>query len=127
MNVLSLLLVGCGAFLGGIARYAVNILIAERWAPTLPLATFVVNITGSLAIGFLATIVGSTSTLAAELRLALIIGFLGAYTTFSTWSFETLALLESGSFAMAALNVFGSIIAGIAAAAGGVALARLLQ
>ena len=119
------LLVGIGGFFGAVARFLVArwvfILVDTRF----PLGTFVINISGSFLLGVLVTIVGQKLFAnAASLQLALGIGFLGAFTTFSTFEFETHALLANGAWMMAAANMFASLFVGLAAVRAGIVVAR---
>lgn len=117
--------IGIGGFLGAVARYWLGGYIQSRYGGAFPLGTFVINVSGSLALGFLATAGFSTGALPPALRTAVAVGFLGAYTTFSTWSVETLRLVEAGSYLLAGLNVVGSAVAGLAGAWLGLVLGRL--
>ncbi len=105
-----------GSGLGGVARYTLAG-FAQRLNPQagFPIGTLFVNVTGCLAIGFLSAALASRSLMREEFRLALLVGVLGGYTTFSTFGLETFALLNGGQFARAALNillsVFGCLLA----------------
>ncbi len=118
-------LVGLGGFVGAIARFLVG-----RWSGVLfdtrfPLGTFVINISGSFLLGVLGTLVAERVWPNPDaLRLALGIGFLGAFTTFSTFEFETHALLEDGSWLLAALNVTASLLLGLIAVRAGIVLTK---
>jgi CrcB protein len=98
--------------------------VARRASPAFPWGTLVVNVSGSLALGFLFTVLTERYGLAPWLRTGLTIGFLGAYTTFSTLSFETYRLLEDRAYLLAALNSFGSLALGLLAVYVGVVLGR---
>lgn len=119
------LLVGLGGFVGAIARFVVG-----RWAGVLfdtrfPLGTFAINISGSFLLGILGTVVAERVWPSPDaLRLALGVGFLGAFTTFSTFEFETHALLEDGSWLLAAINMVGSLIVGLVALRAGIVLTK---
>jgi CrcB protein len=89
-----------------------------------PLGTFVINVTGSFIIGFFLTLVSQRITVNPNWRLLVAIGFVGAYTTFSTFEYETLKLIEEGSILSAALNVMLSFAAGFIAVWLGVVAAR---
>lgn len=114
--------IGVGGCLGALARYWLGQYIGARVSGAFPLGTFVINVSGSLLLGFLAT----AAVFSPVIRQALGVGFLGAYTTFSTWSVETLRLLEDGRYQLAAANVFGSAAAGLAGAWAGTLLGRLV-
>ena len=119
------LLVGVGGFLGANARYVLAQAIGTAVATRFPLGTFVVNITGSFLLGLLGAIVAAKLTPGSEsVRLALGVGFLGAYTTFSTFELETHALVEDGSWVLATSNMALSLAVGFVAVRLGVVLAR---
>jgi CrcB protein len=119
------LAISIGAVLGANARFIVGGWIAERWGTWFPLGTFVINVSGSLLIGVILAL--SSDRLTPEwFRPLLAIGFLGSYTTFSTFSFETLALVQSGSFGLAAVNVIASVGAAFAGVYAGTVLGRLI-
>jgi CrcB protein len=120
------LVVGAGGFLGAAARYVLGGLL-YRWLPaTFPGATFVINVTGCFGIGFLAVMVEERMVLGPGARLFLMVGILGGYTTFSTFGYETIALLRESSFAAAAFNVLGQVALGLVAVWAGAAAARVL-
>ena len=120
------LLVGTGGFLGAVARYAVSGAV-HRFSgfAAFPYGTLVVNLTGCAAIGLLAGWTESRQFLGPEARLFLFIGVLGSFTTFSTFGYETLALLRDGASVRAAANILLHVGVGIAAAWGGLTLSRL--
>ena len=119
------LLVGAGGFAGAIARLLVARLVAATIDTRFPLATFLINMSGSFLLGMLATIAAEKAMPNAEaMRLALGVGFLGAFTTYSTFEFETHALLEDGSWWLALTNMAASLIIGLAAVRAGLLLAR---
>lgn len=126
------LVIGCGGFLGAIARYAVGGWVMERWAPRLPAGsafpygTLAINLSGSFVLGLFMTVVADRFTISPNWRFFFPIGFVGAYTTFSTYEFETLALMQRGSFILAGANVVGSALAGLLAVWLGSVAARLL-
>jgi CrcB protein len=95
-----------------------------RWAsPQFPWATFVINVSGSFAIGLLATVLGRWSP-HSHVRLLVLVGFLGGYTTFSTFAFESLTLWERGETGRSLAYVAGSVGAALAAVTLGVSLGR---
>ena len=106
------LLVLFGGGVGALARYIVGTAIAERVGTRFPSAgTMVINMTGSFLIGFLMAVL--TRRLAhPNWRLLLVVGFLGGYTTFSSFEYETLQAVESGAMWMGLLNVVGSVVFG---------------
>jgi CrcB protein len=110
-----ILLVGLGGFFGAIARYVVAVLITDRYGTGWPLGTFVINISGCFAIGFFLTLSTERLAIAESWRYFFPIGFVGAYTTFSTYEYETVKLLEGGGWARALSYVAASTVAGFAA------------
>jgi fluoride exporter len=110
--------------LGALARYGVDGLVSQHTHGAFPWGTFVVNVSGSFALGFLFVLLAERSTVDPSVRSAITIGFLGAYTTFSTLSFETYRLLEDGARALAFANALGSVVAGLVAVYLGVVAAR---
>jgi CrcB protein len=121
----TLLLVGVGGFLGAIARYLVDGWVSTATGAAFPWGTFVINLTGSFVLGVLFGLVIDRAVLPADLRAPVMIGFLGAYTTFSTWMLETVRLAENGAWVAAIANIGGSVAAGLAAVAVGLAVGRL--
>ena len=119
------LLVGLGGFVGAISRYGVARMLVNHSAG-FPLATLSVNVIGSLLAGFFSTWIFQRTTLEGELRLAVQVGFLGAFTTFSTFSLETVSLLEQGHVAKASVSVMLNLFLCLTATALGVLLARSL-
>ena len=111
----NILAVGLGGFLGALARYGVNLAVARAWAGPFPLGTFVINVSGSFALGFLASVAAERLGIGPTWRLLIGTGFLGAFTTFSTFEYETHRLVESGAWAWAAANVLASVGAGLLA------------
>jgi CrcB protein len=118
------LAVAAGGAAGAAARYFLGGTILSRVAPPFPVATFVINVTGSFVLGFFLTVAAERAHFGPHLRLAVAVGFVGAYTTFSAFEYETLRLAEERGFALALLNVILSVAVGFAAVRGGVALAR---
>ena len=120
------LLISLGAALGANARYWLATWFAERWGAGYPWGTLFINVTGSLLIGLLVTLLGQRLLADPAYRLLLVTGFLGAYTTFSTFSYETVALLQAGSYIAALGNAINSVALGLTATVGGIWLARWL-
>jgi CrcB protein len=120
--------VGIGGFLGANARYWIGGWIQERWGTEFPWSTFVINITGSFILGLFVTLVSERYIVrnVLPLRLLIAIGFVGAYTTFSTFELETLTLVQTSSWIRAFANAFGSLFAGFLSVWLGVVLARRL-
>jgi CrcB protein len=129
VNVRDLLLVAGGGAAGSVLRYLVSGFAQRVLVPgagtlaTFPVGTLVVNVTGSLLIGLLAGLAESRAVFGPEVRLLLVTGFLGGYTTFSAFSLETLLLLRAGQTATAFAAVGLQVLLGVAAAWVGFALA----
>jgi fluoride exporter len=115
--------VAVASALGGLARYLMGGVIANR-SGGFPWETFIVNITGAFVLGFLFTLFSDRLVVEPWLRTALLIGFLGSYTTFSTWTLESYRLIEDGAHAYALANLLGSLVAGVLATYAGVVLGR---
>ncbi|MEP7340743.1 MAG: fluoride efflux transporter CrcB [Acidobacteriota bacterium] len=126
--MIKLLLVLLGGAVGTGFRYgAANLAVyATGQIPKYPYATFFVNITGSLLIGFLAELFDARMPVSPELRAALLVGVLGGYTTFSSLSFETLSLMRDGKLGIAMLYSLGSLALGLTATWTGVRLAQMI-
>lgn len=108
--------VGVGGCLGAIARYLLGGIVSQRMSESsFPWGTFVINVSGCLLVGFLGALAWERLGWPLDLRLGLLTGFLGAFTTFSTWNLETLQLLQTGSLLLAGLNILGSAAAGLTA------------
>jgi CrcB protein len=121
------LLIAVGGALGSIARYWVGSTIASRTGIRFPYGTLIINITACVIIGFTLTYLGRRADLNPAWRFLIPIGFIGAYSTFSTYEWETLSSLRSGAFLLAALYAGGSFILGLAAVWGGSRLAEVLS
>jgi fluoride exporter len=117
----TLVAIAVGGALGALSRHGVAMMFGRATDTAFPWATFLVNITGSLVAGFLAHRFAGNELL----RNAAVVGFLGAYTTFSAFSVQTIRLIENGLFALAATYVFVSLAAGLLAAGAGIALGSL--
>jgi CrcB protein len=119
------LLVGVGGFIGANARFMVARIVGAMFETKFPLGTFLINVSGSFLLGILGTIVVQKVMPGSEsMRLALGVGFLGAYTTFSTFEFETHALFDDGSWLTATTNMFASLFIGLLAVRAGIVLAK---
>lgn len=126
-DLTKLLVVGMGGFIGANARYLVGGWVAQRWGAAFPYGTFVINVTGCFILGLFATL-ALRFAWSEYWRLLIAIGFVGAYTTFSTFEYETLRLIADGNrWRPALLNVMGSVTLGFAAAYLGVIAARLMM
>ena len=115
--------VAIGGAFGAVARYLLNQVFGGFLAP-FPAATFLINVTGSLLIGFLLTLATDKAVISENMRLALVVGFLGAYTTFSTFEFEIFTLFREKNFLTAFAYLLLSIIIGFIGVCCGVWLAK---
>lgn len=120
------LLIGIGGFAGAIARYLVDARISTWTAGSLPWGTFVINVSGSFLLGVLFALIVERATLPSDLRGPLMIGFLGAYTTFSTFALESWRMMEDGAWLYGSVNLIGSVVVGVLAIVIGVALGRAI-
>jgi CrcB protein len=124
-RLLPYLLVGIGSFVGGNARFVLGRVVGGMIDARFPLGTFVVNILGSLVLGLVTGLLATRALPHADsLRLALGVGFCGGFTTFSTFEYETHALLEDGLWLPAAANVILSLIVGLVALRLGIVAAK---
>jgi CrcB protein len=124
-SLIPFLLVGVGGFIGANARFVVARLVGALFETRFPLGTFIINISGSFLLGVLGTVVAQKAFPDSEaMRLALGVGFLGAFTTFSTFEFETHALIDDGSWLLAAMNMFASLLIGLLAVRAGIVVAK---
>ncbi len=122
---IKLVYIGIGGFLGAVMRYLVSGWAYQLLGTDFPYGTLVVNIIGALLLGFFMSLSLHASILVA-LRSSITIGFLGAFTTFSTFSYETLLLFQQGEFWRGLFNVGISVLLGLLAVWVGMLLARLL-
>ena len=123
--MLKYVVVGVGGFLGAIARYTLGAYIGGRYGIRFPLGTFVINVSGSFLIGLTLTLLART-TASAYWRYLFPIGFIGAYTTFSTFEYETLRAIQDGQLMTGLLNVALSLVVGFIAVWAGAAIGRVL-
>lgn len=124
MTPVLLAAVAVGGFVGAPSRFLLDRYVTGRVFSQLPWGTFVVNVSGAFLLGLL-TGLATTGKLPVTVGAGVGDGFCGAFTTFSTFSFETLRLAESGSYLEAAANLGGSVALGLGAAAAGIALGGL--
>jgi CrcB protein len=124
--VAPLLLIGAGGFLGAIARYVIDGRVTAWTGGGLPWGTFAVNMTGSFVLGVLFALIVERAAMPADLRGPLLIGFLGSYTTFSTFALESWRMLEDGAWLYATVNLAGSVLVGVAAVIAGIAIGRAI-
>lgn len=120
------LLISVGAIFGANLRYWVGDWAAQKFGTSFPYGTLIINFTGCLLIGFFLTLATERLMIDAKWRLLLSVGFLGAYTTFSTYAYESLSLLTKGQWLAGSINVFGSTFLGLLGVWIGVYLAKLI-
>ena len=120
------LFVAVGGAAGSILRYWVGSTISGRMGTRFPYGTLVINLTACVIIGFTLTYFGKRADLNSAWRFLVPIGFIGAYSTFSTYEWETLSTIRNGAFLMAALYALSSLIFGLAAVWFGAMLAEML-
>ena len=123
--MLKYLMVGIGGFLGAIARYLLGNYIGSRFGVRFPYGTFVINMSGCFFIGLVMVLLART-TASPYWRYLIPIGFIGAFTTFSTFEYETLRAVQDGQAITGLLNVALSVIVGFIAVWAGAALGRIL-
>lgn len=122
----TVLWISLGAVLGANVRYWFGIWAGQRWGTQFPYATLFINITGSLILGFFITLVTERFLIDPRWRLFFAVGFLGSYTTFSTYTYESISLLLVGNWSWGLLNLLGSSILGGLAAVIGIVLGRMV-
>ena len=121
-----LVAIAAGGAIGAVLRYWISTAVQSRSASAFPYGTLTVNVVGSLLIGFLYILLIERLAAGPAVRAFMLIGVLGAFTTFSTFSMETLNLMEAGHLGKALVNVLASVIVCVCAAALGVLAARQL-
>lgn len=121
------LYIAIGGAFGSIVRYWVGTSIAGRLGIRFPYGTLIVNITACVIIGFSMTFLGRRAELNPAWHFLIPVGFIGAYSTFSTYEWETLSSLRAGAFGIAALYALGSLAAGLIAVWGGSVLGEWLS
>lgn len=126
MLVLNALLVMIGGAFGSLCRYGVTLAGVRLLGPNFPFGTVFVNLTGSFLMGTFVELAARRFGASAELRLLIATGFLGGYTTFSSFSLDAVALWQRGQAALGLAYAAGSVLAGLAALLAGLALGRAL-
>ena len=123
---MTLVLIAAGGAAGAVARYLVDVAVLERFGGAFPLGILVVNLSGAFVLGVLAAVIVDRGLLSAELRAPLLVGFLGAYTTFSTLMLDSWRLIEDGLPALGLVNLVGSVVLGVVAVVGGLWIGRAI-
>ena len=125
--MLQYLWIGLGGFIGANARYLLQQWAANRWGADFPYGTLLANVGGSFAIAFFLTLTTGRLAISSEARLFVAAGFLGGFTTFSSYAYETFGLVGQNGWWAAALNFISNNMLGLAGVLLGVLLAQLLQ
>jgi CrcB protein len=115
-----------GAVIGANARYFLGVWAAERFGTAFPYGTFIINLTGSLVVGFFLTLATQRALIDPRYRLLIAVGFCGSYTTFSTYTYESINLMLAGSWGLGLLNLLGSSALGLGAVGLGILLGRTI-
>jgi CrcB protein len=118
--------IALGAIVGASARYFLSLLIARDFSSAFPYGTLLINVTGSLIVGFCLVFSTEPMLIDPRWRLLVVIGFCGSYTTFSSYAYETFALMERGQWLLIGVNILGSNVFCLAAVFAGAAMARAL-
>ncbi len=122
--MINYIVVFLGGGIGSVFRFGLAAWVGQRWGRSFPLGTFVINVSGSFLIGLLMTLMAERFLENPELRLLLVVGGLGGYTTFSTFQYETGKLVADGELVYAALNIVLSVLLGFVALKLGEVIAR---
>jgi CrcB protein len=122
----NVLLVAVGGAIGSVCRYLVGLWSLRQFGPNFPWGTLAVNVVGSFAIGFIAELIARRLDASPEMRLLLITGFLGGFTTFSAFSLDVISLFERGATMFGVTYVIASVAISLAAVFAGLALGRAM-
>jgi fluoride exporter len=120
------LLVGTGGFAGAIARYWVNAMVTQRMGLRFPYGTFLINVSGCFLIGFFMYLLAERGVLNPPWLYVIVVGFIGAYTTFSTFEYETMRALQDGQLGVGLLYVSSSVLVGFVMVWAGAQAAKLV-
>jgi CrcB protein len=121
------LYIGCGGFLGAVSRFYVSGVAHRVLKGGFPYGTLIVNATGSFLLGFISFLALHRQILGQNIKLAVTVGFLGAFTTFSTFSYETFNLMKEGSYYLSAVNIITNLMLCLAMVFLGVSVAALID
>jgi fluoride exporter len=125
-NIEKIILISTGAMLGANARYWLGIWAGQKWEGTYPIGTLLINVTGCLFLGLIMTMTSGMDPAAYRVRFLFAVGFLGAYTTFSTFTFESFNLLFEGAWMSGMFNLIGSMVLGVLAVGLGIWVGKLI-
>ncbi len=120
------IIISAGAILGANARYWIGDWAARKFGASFPYGTFIINLTGSFLIGFFLTLITERFMIDPRWRLLIAVGFLGAYTTFSTYAYESFSLIFNGQWTTGLINLLGSTFLGVLAVGLGVYLGKAI-
>lgn len=126
VKLASVIWVVLGAGIGGGLRYVLGGFVAERWGTSFPWHTMIINVSGAFLLGVLMALSVERGLVSSEWRVFLGTGILGGFTTFSTLSYESVALIEQGLFMQGAANIFGSAVLGVGAVVLGLLLGKAI-
>jgi CrcB protein len=126
VNVKLFWAIAVGAAAGGVSRFYLATAVQQRLGASFPWGTLLINLTGSLLLGFIIRYALASPAVSLEMRAMLTTGFCGGYTTFSTYSYETAVMLEEGQFGRASLYALGSVVLALLGTFAGFMLAREL-
>ena len=126
MSMMKLVCLGLAGAAGTLARFWISEGLKKTFVSTMPWGTWAVNITGCLLFGLVWALAEERNMVSSEFRFFALAGFMGAFTTFSTYIFETVDLVRDGSMVYAAVNIIGQNLAGLLAVLAGMAIARVL-
>lgn len=118
--------VALGGIFGALSRYGLDTLVERRTESSFPWGTFVVNVSGCLVVGLVIAALVDRERASEWLRIGLVVGYCGSYTTFSTFALETLDLVDTRDLALACATVAANVLVGLAAVLVGVTLGRLV-
>lgn len=121
-----LILIGLAGFIGTLGRYWLSGVVARRYGETFPMGTLVVNLVGCFLVGLLFYLLQERFLVNQTVRTVILIGFLGGFTTFSSFGLQTFTLLQDGEFGLAVLNILGANLIGLVLVWAGYTLARIL-
>ncbi len=124
--MLNIAVIALGAAIGANLRYGVSLWVAQRWGSAFPYGTLLINVLGSFLIGLLLVLAATRMPLSEPVRLLLVTGLLGGFTTFSSFSFEVYTLVSDGRWGAAGLYVLASLLLGLAGVFSGAGIARML-